>query len=638
MIWQPRPTSKASIRLHAMLPLTGSVQMASSVLRCLLFTRAMIAVSNPLSAGAQTVVWLARNFLTGTDNQQHPMPPARLPTDTATSRYPHRRIAWLAAVMSALASLPAQAQTPPASALSTAPAAIPSFAELQAAGARVGAIRINNQNVFDLEDPQENNALFRLANRLHVQTRSSVIERALLFKTGEPLSVRLIDETERLLRANRFLYDVKILPVSWQGGVVDIEVQVRDTWSLDPGVSAGRSGGANSSSLSLREQNLLGTGLALGLGHTNTVDRSSNEFSVQYNRAFDGWTQLGYAYADNTDGHRQAITVLRPFYALDARWAAGVSATREDRIDSVYSAGLVASQYRHQSAAREVFGGWSPGLVDGWTRRYSVGISSSDDRYRNEAGLSAPAQLPADQKLVAPFFRFEVVQDAFQQRSNRDQMGRPEFVSMGFAANVQLGRALTSLGSTQDLWLYSGSVSQGFLPLPKHELLTSASLSGQYGAGRVQRQLLTASGRYYWPLSARYLLYGAASVDTLTNPDPVDLLTLGGDNGLRGYPLRYQIGEHRALFTVEARAYSDLYVYRLFRVGGAAFVDVGHAWGGANPNPTNPGWLANAGIGLRIFNSRTSFGNVLHADVAVPLNRDPSIKSVQFLLKSKLSF
>jgi len=37
-----------------------------------------------------------------------------------------------------------------------------SFRELEAAGAIIGEIRINNQNIFDLDDPKENNALFRL--------------------------------------------------------------------------------------------------------------------------------------------------------------------------------------------------------------------------------------------------------------------------------------------------------------------------------------------------------------------------------------------------------------------------------------------------------------------------------------------
>jgi hemolysin activation/secretion protein len=115
-------------------------------------------------------------------------------------------------------------------------------------------------------------------------------------------------------------------------------------------------------------------------------------------------------------------------------------------------------------------------------------------------------------------------------------------------------------------------------------------------------------------------------------------LLLGGDNGLRGYPLRYQSGVRRALFTVEERAYTDVFVYRLVRLGGAVFADVGRAWGGNNVNTANDGWLSNVGAGLRFFSVRAAFSNVLHVDLAVPLNRSADISGVQFLVKTKASF
>src|SRR3982074_2663427 len=57
---------------------------------------------------------------------------------------------------------------------------LPSFAAPQAAGAVIGDVRIINNNIFNLDDPKEDNFLFRLANKLHVRTRPSVIERSLL--------------------------------------------------------------------------------------------------------------------------------------------------------------------------------------------------------------------------------------------------------------------------------------------------------------------------------------------------------------------------------------------------------------------------------------------------------------------------
>ena len=194
---------------------------------------------------------------------------------------------------------------------------LPSFAELESAGARVGEIRIAVRDIFDTSDPKEDNWLFRTANKLHIQTRPSVIQRQLLFASGEPVSARLIEETERLLRSNRYLYDVQFRPVAVHDGVVDIELVTRDTWSLDPGFSAGRSGGVNSSGIRLKEYNLLGTGTSVSFGRSNNVDRSSNEFQFSNDRAFGTWTALSYSLARNSDGRRDAASVVRPFYALD---------------------------------------------------------------------------------------------------------------------------------------------------------------------------------------------------------------------------------------------------------------------------------------------------------------------------------
>lgn len=57
----------------------------------------------------------------------------------------------------------------------------PSFADLEAAGARIGEIRMLTRDIFDTDDPREDRLLYRWANALHVKTRPGVIERALLF-------------------------------------------------------------------------------------------------------------------------------------------------------------------------------------------------------------------------------------------------------------------------------------------------------------------------------------------------------------------------------------------------------------------------------------------------------------------------
>jgi hemolysin activation/secretion protein len=539
-------------------------------------------------------------------------------------------------VVACAIALAAALPTPtPAQPLGNAP---PSFAELEAAQARIGEVRVRTEDVFDTGNPKEDWALYRWANALHIQTRAGVIENALLFKRGDPVSVAVIEETERLLRDQRYLYDVQIRPVAFQDGVVDIEVVTRDSWSLIPGVSAARAGGENSSGIRLREYNFLGTGTTLGVSHSSNVDRSSNQLLVANDRVFGSRTAAGLSLARNSDGERYAASVVRPFYSLDATWAAGAAAVKDNRIDPIYNAGNVVSEYRHRQDQAEVFAGWSRGRIDGWVQRYSVGVSLLDNEFANEPGRVAPAVLNADERLIGPFIRYELIEDRYVKVVNRDMIGVPEFFALGLASTVQLGWASTALGSSHDALLYQGSVSRGFVPSAEQTLLASASIAGQYTDGRVRKQLLGVDAKYYLPQGKRWLFYAAASGDMLTHPDVLDMLLLGGDNGLRGYPLRYQAGDKRALLTLEERLYANAFVWNLFRVGAAAFVDVGRAWGGPHVNTANPGWLADAGIGLRISSVRVSTKDVLHIDLAFPLNATDDIKKVQVLVKGKTSF
>jgi hypothetical protein len=43
-------------------------------------------------------------------------------------------------------------------------------------------------------------------------------------------------------------------------------------------------------------------------------------------------------------------------------------------------------------------------------------------------------------------------------------------------------------------------------------------------------------------------------------------------------------------------------------------------------------------VGLRLGNSRSALGNVLHIDLAFPLQGDRSIKSMQIIVETKKSF
>ena len=519
----------------------------------------------------------------------------------------------------------------------------PSFAELEAAGAVIGEIRIDNQNVFDERDPRENNALYRLVNWMHVRTRPEVIRRQLLFASGDRVSVRVIDESERLLRGNVYLYDVRIRPVEVHDGIVDVEVRTRDSWSLAPSASLSRAGGTNSGGIGLRDYNVLGSGMRISLaskanvGSTGGVSHTGTDFQQSYPNAFAERVAVGYTRATFAGGSSQGFVLSRPFYALDARWAAGVSLSRDNRPFSIVNSDGSTGQYRRKQEKDEAFGGWSRGLVNGWVQRYSVGLDYERDRYGLDDGVVPAERLPADRKLVAPFVRYEVVEDNFRKVTNVDQIGRPEYFTLGFFSSLQYGRALPALGSSEYASLYSGTLGKGFRLPGDATLLASGSFSGEYANGRGDQQLTGGLLRFYHRQQGGSVLYSALSADHARYVDGTLPLTLGGDTGMRGYPSSYQSGNQRVLFTAEERFYTDWYPFRLFRLGSAIFFDHGRAW--SEPlSPPNSRWLSDVGFGLRIQSARSATGTTLHVDFAFPVHRDTGIKSYQFSFMSKTGF
>ena len=115
-------------------------------------------------------------------------------------------------------------------------------------------------------------------------------------------------------------------------------------------------------------------------------------------------------------------------------------------------------------------------------------------------------------------------------------------------------------------------------------------------------------------------------------------LTLGGENGLPGYPANYQSGDRRVVLNLEQRYYTDWYPFRLFRVGGGVFFDTGRAWGGEQAEGVDEGWLSNIGFGLRVFSVRSAFGTVWRLDFAFPINAPDDVPDHQILFYRSTNF
>jgi outer membrane protein assembly factor BamA len=522
---------------------------------------------------------------------------------------------------------------------------VPSDAELERSHAIVGRIEIDNENIFDLKNPKDNNWLFRLADRLHPVTRVSTISDQLLFHTGEPYSRHLLDESARILRANPYFYDASIQPVAYHDGKVDIMVVTHDVWTLNPGFNFSRSGGKSTTGFQIEEINTLGTGTDVKLEHSNSVDRSESDIMVSNPHTFGTWVTTAFAYGNLSDGRTRQFTVDRPFYALETRHAGGISINDTVQDDLLYDRGQEIDRFTDHARFYQVYGGFSRGLENGWTRRYSAGLAYDEHSFAPSSFWSGPTVLPAGRRFVYPWLRFDLVQDQFVKLRNHNQIGRTEDFDVGAYATVQVGWAGTAFGSSRDAANFMLAAGDGYQLARGNTLLVSSVYTGRLESGTLKNAVLNSAVRFYdeqsgyWPFrEGNWLFFTTLAGSVGRRLDLENQILLGGDNGLRGYPLRYQDGTSRALLSLEERYFSDWYPFRLFRVGAAVFFDMGRTWGRADLGQPSLGLQKDAGFGLRFGNARTGLGNVIHVDLAFPFDGDPSIKRVQFLVQTEQEF
>ena len=203
------------------------------------------------------------------------------------------------------------------------------WAALEAQKATIGKIVVEVGDVFDLAKPEENIWIGRMADRLHASTHEAVIRRVLLFKEGDPVRTRRIYETERLLRALPFVKDAHILPVVQPDGTIVASVKVRDAWTTQVNAGFSSVGGQRSMNFGVDEKNFMGLGKSVSFDTSKDHERST--WGITYSDPqFLGsrWTFMAQDQV-LSDGSARAISLGRPFFALDTPWSTSGSVTQK---------------------------------------------------------------------------------------------------------------------------------------------------------------------------------------------------------------------------------------------------------------------------------------------------------------------
>jgi len=516
---------------------------------------------------------------------------------------------------------------------------IPSHDTLEQSKATIGNIIITRRNVFDTSKPEEDIFVFRLANAFHATTRESVIQEQLLFKPGDVYSYRLLTESERFLRGNGYLVDAEIKPVRYdeENNVVDIEVITHDAWTFTGSINFGREGGSNSFAAEIAESNLFGFGKALGLQFSSNVDRSETTISYKDPLLLGTRNRLGLVYSDKSDGSQKFISLDRPFFSLDTRWAMGIAGGTNSETDSLYEFGKIYNQFGHYSEIADAYVGFSQGYINKMVYRWRFGFQKELDDFSPLPDFPGDP-IPDDRDFRFPYVQFNMYEDKVIKTQRIRLIQRIEDINLGNEASIKVGWSDEVFGATNQGIVFEGYANMAFKPAFNQLLLFSPQISGYISETKAENTKLEFFSRYYLPNIRNQVFYMALSAEYVINQFLDDQVLLGGDSGLRGYPLRYQQGDRKFLFTIEQRFYTSWNLFELANVGGLIFFDIGRAWFPGVVKNADTGILRDWGIGMRLASTRSSGAVVLHIDLAFPLDGNDTIDGTQVLISTQESF
>jgi outer membrane protein assembly factor BamA len=491
---------------------------------------------------------------------------------------------------------------------------------------------IENGDIFDLEQEEENLVIHRWANKLHINTREKTIRDQLLFDPRDGYSQQLIDETERLLRSRSYIHDARISAEEICGEGVILTVATTDNWTLTPAISLSRSGGETRAAVELQEANLLGLGTEITLLTESDEERDSNAFVYRDQNWLGDFKSLNLEIADNSDGHVYRLGTIRPFVKLDSKYAYSAQVASVERENPVYEQGREVARVGETDDSWLLSYGWSGGLLDGAVSRYRAGWFAGKQRYSTVDDPNI--EIPQDVDTSYPFFEYEYLKVKYVEKVNFRVMGITEDIRLGGSFRARIGWKDEAYGSTEEGHVLGLNYDFGSFITTNTLGLLDLGLYHESNQTIDDKGLISMHGQLYNFRGVNHSYVFTGRLEAAQNPESFERLEVGGDSGLKGYPVRFQNGDRAFTVSAERRVYFNVYLWQLLKFGFAAFAEAGSAW----DDGEDPVWLADVGAGLRLVSTRQSNSKVLHVDIAVPLSENDEIDEYQFYLKARTEF
>ncbi|GHT35495.1 hypothetical protein FACS189434_13380 [Bacteroidia bacterium] len=209
-----------------------------------------------------------------------------------------------------------------------------------AEGKIIRNIVIMTKSPFDTADSAKffsEKGISNVANYIHVNTHKFVIRNLLMFRKNDNFDSLKVQESERLLRSQRYIDRARIFARPVEGtDSVDVMVQERDEFSLIP------DGDLSSSTfgIGLKEKNFIGLGHQAQVGYEWDYNGDVNNYRYEYNipNILGTYinTDLVYRWKPADSSEVRRLSINRPFYSPLVRWAGGVDVLHQAERRGIY--------------------------------------------------------------------------------------------------------------------------------------------------------------------------------------------------------------------------------------------------------------------------------------------------------------
>jgi hypothetical protein len=514
-------------------------------------------------------------------------------------------------------------------------------------------------DVVVLSQPPLGNAILgrfrwlqRRATALHATTDESVIRRFLLLNPGEPCDELRRSESERILRAQPYLVDARVLAYDDGAGGVRLEIETRDEFSVILGVAAFAGGGAPPvSTVRLGEANLMGRAV-YAMGQWRDGGRGYRDAFVARTvlyQLFGRPYQLALLGERRDLGGQWAVDAAHPFYTDLQRvaWRAAGGAADEyvellrpgaDRNALRYtrSHGTLGGLLRVGTPGRLSLFGGSLSYERADTRDWVNVIGP--DGIRPDSGLPlgfVPAARYPAQRVARANALWGLRAVTFVRATGFESLTGVQDVRRGFQVSTMVGRSVALLGTRDDDYFVSGNAYMG-VGGTRSFVASEVRGEARHDNGANEWRGLVVGGRsaWYFVPNERWRFLTSADYTGVWRPRvPIQVQLGAREGGVRGYAGALEAGSARAVLRAESRVVLGS-LGNVGDLGLAAFTDAGKLWAGSAPYGVNSPVRASVGLGaLGAFprNSR----RLWRVDVARALTRVPGVPQYQLIFENR---